>query len=289
MNVSLICNGWRELFNIIFDPKEGESNIRKIDVGFELDRGYGVDFSSKYGIAVITYGQQWGKLSAFEANVSDGQFVVGKHRYTISGIGDTHQVTIFDDKIYAVDALQNRVRVFDLASGDELFYYSIPNNHPMVCKYGSDNHFNSVFVTGESVIVVAHNSTVHKNNNGLIIKFDKESKEVANFIELGRQSHGYIILPDSRYIICSSEEHSIYINNDMIGLGEGLYPRGLGYCEDYIFVGSATVSSREMRRNTQGVITILKRNGDTFGVLREISCPHIHDLRTLGSVGIATP
>ena len=164
---------------------------------------------------------------------------------------------------------QNKVIVINLATRERHDVY------PNKARVGTNwNHFNSVTIDGDKMMVNAHNG-ISAIPHGQIYFCDREKLTTSYVIDMRRsvQSHNCFMFNGELHT-CSSNTGQI-TNYAGVSLRQGRirgYVRGISITEKFLLVGESARAAREDRVNADGFIHVYDRWN--LKHLRTISFPN---------------
>jgi hypothetical protein len=157
---------------------------------------------------------------------------------------DIHGMLYVDRKLFVTCSFDNMIAIYDFASNCWSKWY--PAINPLA-RGRDQNHFNSLIVDEENIVVLAHN-----HGRSTLFLFDRESLELCSTRMLGVQAHDIFRILGN-VATCSSAEGTI-VSEDGWVLRTGGFPRGIDYAGESIFVGISHVTKREQRHDAPGII-----------------------------------
>lgn len=157
---------------------------------------------------------------------------------------DLHQIKYHDGKLYATCTHDNMIAIYENKKWRKWY----PNEH----KDKDINHFNSIYIKGNSLYLLAHNL-----GDSEIMEFDIKTHKLKKIIPLGIQAHN-IYMQDNYFLTLSSKESKIRYSNGKEILSQG-FVRGLAIDnQDLYFVGTSELTERAKRDFTTGKVFIYK-------------------------------
>lgn len=187
---------------------------------------------------------------------------------------DAHQIYCDGPNLYVTSTHLNCVEVVNLSTG-----VSVQKNWTK-CK--SDiNHINSIFKDGDEFWVIYHNWTSKTGLPSEAVKVDCDlSKEIVKYRLADSGCLHNVAKVDNLIYTCSSASHALLVydldtNSVVKNIPLGYWLRGIGISDDYIVLGSTSVSeNRKGRLTGDSEIYLLDRK--TFDVI---------DIKTLKDTG----
>ena len=187
-------------------------------------------------------------------------------------IGDMHQITCYDGKIWVANTGYNRISIFDAETlklveewypdkghndGEPIYN---PNKVPThVNNYYK--HFNSIMFNGDGIYVLAH-MTIH-NPPSKVWQFTSD-KKLMRKIKGGKQAHNIFFLND-KLTVCDSDNHCLLQPESgkvIFRSMRGAWLRGASMPPDLLVIGRSDVCRDKARRNKAlgGLIFFKDRN-----------------------------
>ena len=190
-----------------------------------------------------------------------------------------HQIDYFRGDLYICDTLLNRLIIYNSKTGRFKYFY--PKGKLF---YGSDSgnymHLNSVFITNEKIILLAHNKTTKTTNPSEILTFDKKSLKLEDINKIGVNCHNVVLYDKSLYY-CDSMNGALICNDNIVFKDENYFTRGLAITDENIFVGGSEFADREDRRFKNGKIFILNHDFKKIGSITLNAIGSLQEIRSL--------
>jgi hypothetical protein len=187
---------------------------------------------------------------------------------------DAHQIYCDGPNLYVTSTRLNCVEVVNLSTGR-----SVEKNWT---KYKVDiNHINSIFKDGNEFWVTYHNWTSKSGLPSEIVRVDCGlSKELEKHIIEDSGCLHNVVKIDNLIYTCSSSSHALLVydlntNSVVKKVKLGYWLRGIGISDDYVVLGSTSVSG-----NRKGRLT-----GDSEVYLLDRKTLDIIDIKTLKDTG----
>ena len=185
-----------------------------------------------------------------------------------------HQMKMYDGKIYIT--VTGRNEVWELSDELELLRCIIIQPH--IEDY---NHVNNVFFDGK-YFYVGLARYERKLGPGGFAKFDKDWVEVERQ-SLGWESHGFCIIGDKRFHLCSSSgaikgplyhphRAGLMVNDEIVFEYDPVkfFCKDFSIDENYIYVAGGGVKPRDERKGTPGTVFVLNHD---FELLKTYTLP----------------
>jgi hypothetical protein len=238
---------------------------------------------SVYGIAPEPVGKAWCVFQRIPE--SFGRLI----RYDIQS-GQIHQMAGFlSTGVHQIDFVRGRLAVMDTYNNRIVFYNTKGRILGRVWPEGrlddgrasiNYKHFNSIFSSGQSIFIIAHNQSAKTGKSSDIYELDTAWNTVGKISTESGSAHN-IVLMDEKLWHCDSNGGTLVVDREPVFEEAGLFTRGLAVNEEHILIGGSTLAEREDRASTDGHIIVLNRrfNKESRIVLK--GSGGVHELRFL--------
>jgi hypothetical protein len=188
---------------------------------------------------------------------------------------DMHQILWWCDRLWITCSFDNLIAITDGRNWQRWYPLGEPASEPY-----DRNHFNSLAVHDDNLIVVAHNY-----GKSELLFFDAASLELQNRIQLGMQAHNVWQQGRGEWVTCSSGKERL-VGSRRFKLKTGRFPRGYAATHDEIAIGLSERKERHERDFSCGAINIydsrwrlrkqleLGRCGLVLDILALVSAPN---------------
>lgn len=232
---------------------------------------YGISWDEKYIYLLARSGVR--REGHPDILVLDKDYSVQK-RVINGSFLDAHQIYCDGTNLYVTSTSANCVEVVNLSTS-----LVVEKNWT---KYKADvNHINSIFKHSSDFWLTYHNWTPKTGIPSEIVKVNSDlSKELERHTIQGAGCLHNVVRIDNLIYTCSSQTHSLLVydlntNSLVKDIKLGYWLRGIGITDDYIVLGSTSVSG-----NREGRLT-----GDSEVYLLDRPSLNIIDIKTLKNTG----
>ncbi|MEI6414556.1 MAG: hypothetical protein WCP34_09880 [Pseudomonadota bacterium] len=165
---------------------------------------------------------------------------------------DLHQIAWVGEDLWVTCCFDNLVAIRH-PNGDWERWFPLgqPESEPF-----DRNHFNSLWVEGSRVCILAHNRD-HPPSE--LLFFDSRSRTLLDRLPLGDQAHNVWRVGDE-YCTCSSREGRLIGHRGFFAVETGGFPRGVARIGDEWFIGISQLAERDARDLTTGQIAVFDAN-----------------------------
>lgn len=181
---------------------------------------------------------------------------------------DLHQIAWFDDRLWVCCTYDDMVAVWDGKSWEKWF----PLGHPATSDERNRFHLNSVFATGNQVVLVGN-----KAKSGTLYQFQRDSLAEFDRTALGAGSHNVWAEGDSLFTlssatgeICSTSGLRHYVGN---------YVRGAVITPRARLIGISETNPRHLRSQSNCSIFKFDDHWRIDGISSLMNQGMVHDLR----------
>ncbi len=193
-----------------------------------------------------------------------------------------HQIDRFEKFLYLCDTYENRLLVMNLKTrwARKIYPAGKLKNGRSSSNYC---HFNSVFVVGDVVYLLAHNETVKTGKKSTIYCLDKKSLEVLDIIETSGTNAHNIVFYQGEIMYCDSMKGAIIHGEKVLFQDERYMARGLSVTDDYIVVGGSEFAKREKRSAINGIMFFLNKKGECVSTIELGEIGGLKEIRHFGN------
>ncbi len=158
---------------------------------------------------------------------------------------DMHQILWWRERLWITCSFDNLIAITDGFDWQRWYPLGESPSEPY-----DRNHFNSLAVYDDNLIVVAHNY-----GESELLFFDADSLALRNRIQLGMQAHNVWQHGPDEWVTCSSGKQRL-IGSRKFKLKTGQFPRGYAAADDEIAIGLSERKERHERDFSRGAINI---------------------------------
>lgn len=206
-------------------------------------------------------------------------FMVNKKNYLKGLSPNIHQIDLYKNRLYVVNAEENSILV---SNGKNTYSEYFPNKRVKKGAKGS-NHFNSVFVNENGIHLMAHNGTTKDERDSEIYILDINTLRVKNKFSLNAQKAHNIFFVNNSLAYCNSPAGELIINESVAFKNENYFLRGIAITEESIIAGGSEFATRENRDKTSSIIFELDYSGKLKNELLIKNIGQIYDIRYVGN------
>lgn len=235
-------------------------------------REHGIVHNSGYGYYGISWTKDGQELALSTASVigntleaymesEKGSLLVGERR-GVDCLAAPHQILCADEHFIVTNTERNCLTIVRI---EDLFYKHVWIDGVRWNRKGPDRltgqHFNSVYLAGDRLYVLAHNH--HRGSRVAVLSWP--DLEVEKWVETKAfQAHNIWALENGDLITCNTMDGSLLEARTGTTLWKSAVPtlmtRGLACAKGYLFIGMSKLARREDRHTTDGGVWILDRN-----------------------------
>jgi len=190
---------------------------------------------------------------------------------------DLHQILWHAGKLWLTCSMDNLIALYE--GGQWSKWYPSPEG-----VAGKDvNHFNSIYLKGHELHVLAHNL----QRPSEIWRFECDSRCLIERRSIGSGAHN-IWIDKGEYTVCSSHQ-GMLLKESGDAYFTGGFPRGLAITGELVLLGLTMFAPREMRDATSGRILVLDADWNYRHTLRLDGEGMVSDIRVPGVPDMAHP
>ena len=190
-------------------------------------------------------------------------------RFTLGGGGvelvklglshGVHQIDGAEGLLYVTDSFSNRLLVFN---GRERVAHAFPNGRAWRGQASRNYcHFNSVYVGGDRVYLLAHNAAgAHSARSQVFVLTIGELRR-SRVVELPTSGAHNVAVIGGKFLYCDSTTGSLVEDGRRLLRRRGWMTRGLAVTKEHIVVGGSAFEERAARFATDGMLWITARDG----------------------------
>jgi hypothetical protein len=229
---------------------DGQERFYRIHSGKGLYYGLASDERNLY---VTCRGTTMGPAEAATRAQENGSVLVfNAHTLALTGelrppdfpLRDVHGAALIDGKLFIACSYDNLIAILDFATGRWEKWYPSADLKARDCDV---NHFNTIAVHGERIILLAHN-----NGPSQLFFYDRRSLDLCRVIRLGKWAHD-IFRVGGEIAVCSSAE-GLLVSTSGWTVRTGGFPRGVDLTGDSILAGISTLADRVNRHEMSSVL-----------------------------------
>ena len=262
---------------LLLNPITGEA--KKVHTGVGLY--YGIALSPEH-IYVAARGRS--TASTVPRDQENGSILVFDHQMrqvdelrAPFALRDLHQILWHEGKLWLTCSMDNMIALLD--QGQWSRWYPAPDG-----VVGEDiNHFNSLYVSGHDLHVLAHNL----QRPSEIWRFELGKRRLMETRVIGSGAHN-IWMENGEYTVCSSHQ-GMLLRESGDAYFTGGFPRGVAISGELILVGLTMFAPRSMRDTTNGRILVLDSDWKYLHTLRLEGEGMVSDIRIPGTADMAHP
>jgi len=176
---------------------------------------YGLTRSNNNWYAFQAIGR-YGRLISFRLDKNNTGYTCEDVNYIRIGLsGGIHQIDYYDGILYVTDTYNNRIILMD-GKKSKYFY---PNGRLRSGRLSENyNHFNSIFFSGDTLFMIAHNETSKTKRTSEIFVFDKSNNnsfKLNRIIPTKSKDAHNIILFKNKLMYCNTMDGSLINGEDL--------------------------------------------------------------------------
>ena len=246
------------------------------------DKLYQIAYASSYGIT--SDGERWyanqniGQFSRIISftidNVAAKPEIIAPNHFAQGLPKNVHQIDFYDNLIYVVDTLNNRIISID-RSGKRTNYF--PNRKIKTAR--NNNHFNSIFITEKFIYLCAHNGTLKPKTYSKIYVLNKSNMKKHEIIQTNAGNAHNIIPKDGEILYCDSMAGELICEKNIVFKDSKYLMRGLAITDNHILAGGSQFARREERAATDGAVFVLDKNYNHITTIELKSIGQVYEIR----------
>lgn len=225
------------------------------------------------------YTGDYSRIMKFTLSIKNEDiFLLNRKNYLTGLPPNIHQIDLFEDHLYIVNAADNSLIV---SKKEGSFKEVFPNGK---IKKGSpkSNHFNSVFIKDSKIHLMAHNGTSKIERNSEICILEKSKLKKMSSFEINAQKAHNIFFLNGKLGYCNSPKGELILDSCVIFKNPNYFLRGVAISSESIAVGGSEFATRENRDKTSSMLFELTLNGKIINEIFLEDIGQIYDIRYVG-------
>ncbi|MBN1981627.1 MAG: hypothetical protein JW795_08855 [Chitinivibrionales bacterium] len=247
-----------------------------------IGQTYGITHNRDVWYAVVSMGSYVKVVSFMILFENDSVRIQNLDTITTGLNTSVHQIDFYDNKLYIVDTYNDRLIEINFKKNNEKRFI-----HPLGISFPwtrhDRRHFNSVFLIGGSIYLLAHNGPMGPDYPSEIFRLDANSGKTLSKQKINALCGHNIIPKQNEFIFCNSKSGEVWRGATLFFKTDKWFLRGLCATPGGMVIGGSEIKPRNERFHSKTAIWEIDYKGSIQSTAQFDYLGQINEIRSFES------